>query len=245
MPDPPGFAGRPQRQRPYVVANVAISLDGATTGFEVDVGRYYELARIWQEDVTLTGADTILAQEQTLRSAPGPGPAPDGPMLAVVDGRARVQEWQALRDAGYWREVVALRCATSPRPDLAEVEKIHTGADRVDLPGAVAALTELTGAAAIRVDSGGSLLGAMLDAHLVDEVSLLLHPCWSEGTGHQWHGSARPGAHTFGLIGAETFDQLVWLRYRLSPEISSRGPSQTPSRQGPSSGAGPVGQIHP
>ena len=44
-------------RRPHVVAHVAVSLDGATTGFEPDVGRFYELARTWSEDVTLAGAD--------------------------------------------------------------------------------------------------------------------------------------------------------------------------------------------
>lgn len=39
-------------------------MDGATVGFPVDVGRFYALAGTWHEDVTLAGADTILAQEE-------------------------------------------------------------------------------------------------------------------------------------------------------------------------------------
>ena len=38
-----GHAPR-QPERPYVVAHVAVSVDGATTGLEPDVGRFYELA---------------------------------------------------------------------------------------------------------------------------------------------------------------------------------------------------------
>jgi 2,5-diamino-6-(ribosylamino)-4(3H)-pyrimidinone 5'-phosphate reductase len=103
--------------RPYVVAHVAVSLDGATVGFQPDVGRFYELARTWDEDVTLTGADTVLAQTPALRDAPRPGPSADGPLLAVVDGRGRVREWEALRGAGYWSDVLALHAeATPPRP---------------------------------------------------------------------------------------------------------------------------------
>jgi 2,5-diamino-6-(ribosylamino)-4(3H)-pyrimidinone 5'-phosphate reductase len=81
--------------RPHVVVHVAVSLDGATTGFDPDVGRFYELARTWREDVTLVGADTILAQQEALAAVPRPGPAPDGPLLAVVDGRARVARRRA------------------------------------------------------------------------------------------------------------------------------------------------------
>jgi hypothetical protein len=46
---------------PHVVIHAAVSLDGATTGFEADVGRFYALAAGFHEDVTLAGADTILA----------------------------------------------------------------------------------------------------------------------------------------------------------------------------------------
>ena len=98
-------------RRPSVIAHAAIALDGATTGFEPRVGPYYELAATWSEDVTLVGADTILAQEPTLAAARGPGPAPDGPLLAVVDSANRVRQWAALRDAGHWSDVIALpRC---------------------------------------------------------------------------------------------------------------------------------------
>ena len=63
-------AARPPR-RPYVVVHVAVSLDGSTTGFSVDIGRFYSLLPTWQEEITLTGADTILAQEHELAAAPG------------------------------------------------------------------------------------------------------------------------------------------------------------------------------
>jgi riboflavin biosynthesis pyrimidine reductase len=104
-------------RRPHVVVHVAVSLDGATTGFDPDVERFYELARMWREDVTLVGADTILAQEEALAAVPRPGPAADGPLLAVVDGRARVREWEALRDCGSWSGVLALRAGETPVDD--------------------------------------------------------------------------------------------------------------------------------
>ena len=103
---------------PHVVVHVAVSLDGATTGFDPDVERFYALARTWREDLTLAGADTILAQERALAAAPRPGPAADGPLLAVVDGRGRVREWEALRDCGHWSDVIALqRLAAEPLDD--------------------------------------------------------------------------------------------------------------------------------
>ena len=57
-------------RRPYLVAHVAVAVDGATTGFAADVRRFYELVDTWREDVALTGAETVLAQEPALRAAP-------------------------------------------------------------------------------------------------------------------------------------------------------------------------------
>ncbi|MDR7385020.1 dihydrofolate reductase family protein [Promicromonospora iranensis] len=236
--------------RPHVVVHVAVSVDGATTGFAPDVGRFYELARTWHEDVTLAGADTILAQEEALAAQPGPGPADGGPLLAVVDSRRRVRAWRALRDAGHWSAVVALRsraggadggplaAETSPTQtsptqtspaetnpgetvlaaapdDPGAVDELVVGENRVDLGAALDALGE-RGAKVVRVDSGGALTGAMLRAGLVDEISLLVHPCLAEAAdGHLWFGTHQPPASALRLMGAETFDDaVVWLRYR-------------------------------
>jgi 2,5-diamino-6-(ribosylamino)-4(3H)-pyrimidinone 5'-phosphate reductase len=202
--------------RPHVVAHVAVSLEGATTGFEPDAGRFYELAASWHEDVTLAGSDTILAQEAVLATAPRPGPAEGGPLLAVVDGRGRVRQWEALREVGHWSDVVALYAeSTAPRPSDHPVREIVAGTDRVDLAAALAALADRHGARVVRVDSGGALVGALLAAGLLDELSLLVHPCLvGVGGERRWHGEAPPAE--LSLLAAETLDDgLVWLRYRV------------------------------
>lgn len=201
---------------PHVRAVVAVSADGSTTGFPADVARFYALAAREPEDVTLTGADTILAQEAALAAAPpGPGPSADGPLLAVVDSRARVTSWAALRDAGHWREVVAVRSrAGPPRPAAGPRELVH-GETRVDLRAVLVALAQ-EGARSVRVDSGGALLGALLGGGLLDEVALLVHPCVVGSGGPRWTGSAQVGA---GLVLVEhegLDDGLVWLRYRVA-----------------------------
>lgn len=202
--------------RPRVVAHLAVTLDGATTGFPVDLGHFYRLAPTWPEDVTLTGADTVLAQEAVLDAAPGPGPSPAGPVLAVVDSRARVRRWQALREAGYWSDVIALRSQATPPHADPGVTEIVAGSGRVDLAAALRLLGE-RGAGLVRVDSGGGLVGALLRAGLVDEVSLLVHPYLSDRTGPAWYaGSGAAPAQRLELISAETLDQLVWLRYRVA-----------------------------
>ena len=205
------------RPRPYSVAHVAVSLEGATRGFDVDLGRYYGLVGTWHEDVTLTGADTILAQEAALASAAGPGPAEGGPVLAVVDGRGRVSAWEELRNAGYWSDVLALHSESTPRrPVDRHVDELVLGADRVDL---AAVFDELgrRGAEVVRVDSGGRLIGALLQSGLLDEVSLLIHPCFAGAVSgaDRWYGPDPAPAGRFRLIASQSWDDgLVWLRYR-------------------------------
>jgi 2,5-diamino-6-(ribosylamino)-4(3H)-pyrimidinone 5'-phosphate reductase len=184
---------------PHVVVHTAISLDAATTGFTPDVATFYGLAARWEEDVTLAGADTILVQEPALASAPpGPGPDPSGPLLAVVDGRARVSRWAELRVAGHWRDVVRLGAEDG----------------RVDLRRALATLSE-QGANVVRVDSGGGLTGALLAAGLVSELSLLVHPVLAGGSGPRWYGPAPPPPEALEPLGHEILDGgLAWLRYR-------------------------------
>jgi 2,5-diamino-6-(ribosylamino)-4(3H)-pyrimidinone 5'-phosphate reductase len=195
----------------HVAAHLAVTLDGTTTGFTPDVARFYELAGTWAEDVTLVGADTILAQEPAL-TADGPGPAPDGPVLAVVDSRRRVSRWAALRNAGRWSEVVALRSAGSGSSE-AHVEEIAAGSPQVDLGAALAELGR-RGAEVVRVDSGGSLVGALLAADLLDEVSLLVHPLLGGGP-LRWYGATAPRRSLSRLGCTELGEGLVWLRYSL------------------------------
>ena len=202
--------------RPHVVVHVAVSLDGSTSGFEPDVARFYALIETWDEDVTLAGADTILAQEGALAGAELPGPTAEAPALAVVDGRGRVSAWAALRDCGHWSDAIALRCEATPAGAPSAPRGLVVGGERVDLAGALAELAR-GGARVVRVDSGGGLIGALLERGLVDELSLLVHPVLVGPGGRPWHGEATLPAVALELLASEELgDGLAWLRYRLS-----------------------------
>jgi len=200
---------------------VAVSLDGVTSGFDVDLARFYALATLWQEDVTLVGADTILAQEVAVRSAPHPGPRSEGPLLAVVDSRGRVREWEGLRQLGYWSDVLALYADQTPvRPPDSTTRELVTGYDRVDLVETLDILGD-RGARVVRVDSGGGLLTALLDLTLIDEVALLVHPV-VVGTGPRWSEGVRLDLQPAGI---ELFEgDVVWLRYCLGGQRLSGQP---------------------
>lgn len=206
---------------PRVVAHNAISLDGRIDGFEVDLAQFYSLASTWREDVTLTGADTILASPGEEADTPQtrvepPADGDDRALLSVVDSRARVHTWGALAGSGYWRGVQILASESTPPSDLARlramgVDVMVAGRDRVDLRAALLALQAERWARVVRVDSGGGLLGALLREGLVDELSLLVHPVVAGPDGRLLCREASPSR--WRLMSAKRVGELVWLRY--------------------------------
>ena len=173
--------------KPKVILHNSTSLDGRISGFIPDVGLYYELAADWQEDATLTGCDTLLAAPAEENSGDGAisdgngSPEGDLPLLVVTDSRGRLGDWGYWRRQPYWRDVVVLCSASSPAEyldDLATggIDHIITGGDRVDLAEALEELNLRWGVNTVRVDSGGTLNGALLRQGLVDEVSVLIEP---------------------------------------------------------------------
>ncbi|MFG1905186.1 dihydrofolate reductase family protein [Kribbella sp. NPDC048928] len=197
--------------RPHVVAQLAVSLDGVASGFDVDLARFYALATLWQEDVTLTDAETIVAQENEVRAAPRRGPRPEGPLLAVVDNHARVHTWESLRELGYWSGVLALYADQSPaRPADATTRELIAGYQEVDLPEILTVLGR-QGVRTVRIDSL-TLLRTCLDQDLVDEVALLVHPVLVGGD--RWYDTHRLDLRP---AGTEMFgDGVTWHRYCVS-----------------------------
>ena len=101
------------------------------------------------------------------------------------------------------------------------METIVAGAERVDLRAALEELNVRHGVELVRVDSGGTLNGALLRAGLVSEVSMLINPCLvggaTPGTIFQAPDQAVPGdVIPLRLIHLEQVaDDAVWLRYEV------------------------------
>ena len=208
-----------------IVVHNAVSLDGRLTGFDVDLSTYYRLAGTWREDATLCGSGTILAAPEGRRREPDgsdwtPAAGDRRPLLAIADSRGRVRCWQALRRAGFWRDVVALCSEQTPRRQLdylraGRVDFIVAGRRRVDLAVALRALAREYGVGIIRSDSGAEMNRSLSAAGLVTELSLVVHPV-VVGTGVPLVAPGRGLAGSrFRLALAEPVGRgLVWLRYR-------------------------------
>jgi 2,5-diamino-6-(ribosylamino)-4(3H)-pyrimidinone 5'-phosphate reductase len=225
---------------PRVILHNAVSADGREDWFPADIGLFYELAATWHEDATLAGSGTILAAGGGTEVPPGSdgapasatpsvgaGESPDHrPILAVVDSRGQVKGWRTLLAAGYWRAGVALCSAATPADHLAwlaaqGVERLVTGADRVDLTAALGELAARFGVKTVRVDSGGKLNGELLRLGLVDEISLLVHPYLVGGQSPAAMFRAADLVHEVGVLELELLQSrkvkqgIVWLRYAV------------------------------
>jgi 2,5-diamino-6-(ribosylamino)-4(3H)-pyrimidinone 5'-phosphate reductase len=224
---------------PRVILHNAISLDGRFDWFMPNMGLFYELAPRWNEDATLVGSETILhppeevpPDDDSVSEPPASDPNDTRPLLVVPDSRGRVRNWQFLQKQPYWRRMVSLCTRATPKPHLdylkqRHVDVIMAGDDRVDLRAALERLNADYGVKVVRVDSGGTLNGALLRAGLVDEVSVLVHPALVGGTSPRSLFRAPDLTSPDGVIPLKLthVEQLasdfVWLRY----EVVTRGTS--------------------
>ncbi len=217
---------------PKVILYNAISLDGRIDGFDADIGEYYRLAGVWNEDCTLVGSATVLKAEEPDKQEPPeafkPWPVDKDDkraLLAVVDSRGWIRSWWSLRTSGFWRDVIALCSETTPVEYFAYLQERHidaivAGSGHVDLKEALEQLSECHGVRTVRVDSGGTLNGILLRQGLVSEISVLIHPALVGGDTpatlfKEIAGS--PGAIDLKLIDMQKpKDDLVWLRYSVN-----------------------------
>ncbi len=108
------------------------------------------------------------------------------PLLVIADSRGRVRCWDAIRKWPYMRDVLALCSTSTPqqyRDYLRErkIGAIVAGDDHIDMRPALEALNKDYGVKTVRVDSGGTLNSVLLQAGVVDEVSVLVHPYLAGG----------------------------------------------------------------
>jgi len=171
---------------PRVLIHTAVSADGRTIGFDVDMGQFYGAVADWGADCMLTGADTIVLAPEYVPDDPS-SPAPEvepsnAHLLAVVDSRGRVHNWRWLKQfTQFWRDPLALVSRATPGEYVEEVrcagcDVLVAGDEHVDLHAALELLAAERGVTRVRVDSGGALSGALLRAGLVHEISLMVYP---------------------------------------------------------------------
>lgn len=175
---------------PFVVAKFAMSLDGkiaTRTGASQWITGPDARARVQQMrkelDGIMVGIGTTLTDDPQLTARdPDGGPLPSDlqPVRVVVDSHARTPPGaRMLSQPG--RTIIATGGGIAPaRVALledagAEVREFPSPGGRVNLPAMLESLGS-DGIVSVLVEGGGEVLGAMLDAGLVDKVCAFVAP---------------------------------------------------------------------
>jgi 2,5-diamino-6-(ribosylamino)-4(3H)-pyrimidinone 5'-phosphate reductase len=183
---------------PRVILHTAVSLDGRITNFPADLERYYALSAQWNPDAILFGSETILAavrndpslevppEHEKLFTPPADAGTDPRPLLVIADSRGRVRCWDKIRQWPYMRDLLAFCSFSTPQEYLGYLADRHVGTiiagkDRIDMRTALENLNRQHGVKVLRVDSGGTLNSVLLQAGLVEEVSVLIHPYLAGG----------------------------------------------------------------
>ena len=206
--------------RPMVTAKFATSLDGkiaTRTGdsqwITGDVAREHVHLLRATRDAIMVGANTVLADDPRLTARDGDIRLERQPLRVVVDSHGVTPTDAAMmKEPG--KTLVAVADATSETAERlrsagAEVVFLPSSDSRVDLEALVQALGERD-VTSVMVEGGGSLLGALFDARLVDKVMAFVAPTIIGGreapTGVMGEGVARL-ADAF-LLENVTIDQV-------------------------------------
>ena len=179
--------------RPYVICHMLSSVDGKIDGDALRAvtgsGEYEATGAMLKGDAWVCGRTTMqqhFAEGELFVSTLN---KPAGPQSVYVARRAKsyavsIDTTGKLRWSGSDIDGDHLICVASERvPEdylsmLREkgISYIVTGATSVDLARAVDLLGEHFGIKTLLLEGGGHINGAFLEAHLVDEVSILLVP---------------------------------------------------------------------
>lgn len=202
---------RAQPDRPYVIANFVMSVDGHTTvgndsrGLSGQADRELFYALRERVDAVLIGTKTLQAERYKR-------------MLPQAPRRERRSK------AGLREEPLAVTVSRSgqvPREiPLFEQEGVlvFEGAE-MTLREALASLRREHGVETVLCEGGPTLFGALLQAQLVDELFLTLAPTLTGGTpGSAVVSGPPPETPTrLALAAALEHDGALFLRYRVSP----------------------------
>jgi len=206
---------RAHAERPYLVTNFALTLDGRATlggrsgpiGSSTDTEVLHRLRT--QVDAVMIGGGTLRV-ERYGRVVPDPelrghrergaGLAHDP--LAVIVSNSLDLPWDAeLFSVGFGR-VLVLTASDAEIPETATDVRVERHVGHVDLPRAMAKLRTERGVRAVLCEGGPRLHANLVEAGLVDELFVTLAPklALNEGPGLLENG-----------VGHPTDLELVWL----------------------------------
>ena len=130
---------------PRVIIHNAISLDGSVTGFEPDIGIYYQIALSYKPDILLVGSDTIVSAPDKIppeKKSDFIKPEISGndkrPLWVIPDSRGKLKNTlHFYRSMEYIKDIVILISKNTPQSYISylnerQYDLISAGNDHVD-----------------------------------------------------------------------------------------------------------------
>lgn len=219
---------------PKIITHNSISLDGAISGFSIDLEKYYAIAGSLQPDAMLVGSSTAKAGIE-MYSDGIPDESPSDfvkPRITTDDKRAYwvIPDHNGLlqgrlhifRRFEYSKDVIILLSEKSPESYVKYLmernyDVIIAGHEDVDLKRSLEILANKYDCKVVMTDSGGNLNKALLEDDLVDEISLIINPVLVD----QRHlklfrnlNLTQKPIH-LSLIKAEKLDEQLLVHYRV------------------------------
>lgn len=213
--------------RPWVMANMVVSVDGAVAvdgrsgalGGEPDRAMFTAVRSL--PDVILVGAGTART-ERYRRPAPGPSAAlrtgrgqSPAPRLAVVSRRAELPADQPFLDGDGPDPLLYHPSAADLSGLPPGVEPRRAGTEEVDLAAVLGNLAD-DGARTVLCEGGPSLLGALHAADLVDELFVTLSPHLVGGPGGRMLSGSPEQVRELVLHRLLVADDVLLATYRRS-----------------------------
>ena len=178
---------------PKIITHNAISLDGSISGFSIDPGKYYAIAGSLHPDAMLVGSSTAKSGvEMYSDGIPDERPADfvkpriteedKRPYWVIPDSHGLLQgRLHIFRRFEYCKDVIVLLSEKSPESYVKYLmernyDVIISGHEDVDLKKSLEILTQKYSCRIVLTDSGGNLNKVLLEAGLVDEISLIINP---------------------------------------------------------------------
>jgi 2,5-diamino-6-(ribosylamino)-4(3H)-pyrimidinone 5'-phosphate reductase len=212
-----------------VIVHNSVSLDGSLLGFAVDMTAHYRVAGGFRAGIHLVGSNTALAglklfhkklpseQEQDLCK---PRARARLPLWVIPDSQGKLKgKLHVLRQSRLCRDAVILTTSATPKGYLRYLTERgydwhYMGNGPINYGHAFEVLAREYRARVLLSDSGPMLNGILLNAGLVDEVSLLVHP-FVVGAERLAMFAGVKNEVTLRLAKSRTVAGKPWLLYRV------------------------------
>ncbi len=219
---------------PKIITHNAVSLDGSISGFAIDLEKYYAVAGKLQPDAMLVGSSTAKSGIEMYSDGipderPGDFVKPritqddKRPYWVIPDHNGLLQgRLHIFRQFEHCKDVIILLTEKSPESYVKYLmernyDVIISGHEEVDLKTSLEILANKYDCKTVMTDSGGNLNKALLEAGLVDEISLVINPTLVDEHHlklfRNLNLSTKPVQ--LELISLESAENLVLVRYKV------------------------------